>query len=67
VGKAHAANTIGFQVAAAGVGGTLLTGLVGLLATEIGLEAIGAAAFVFAAVTWLAYEGLLRAGKIKGA
>jgi fucose permease len=67
VGKAHAANTIGFQVAAAGVGGTLLTGVVGLLATEIGLEAIGAAAFVFAAVTWLAFEGLLRAGKIKGA
>jgi fucose permease len=63
MGKAHAANAIGFQVAAAGVGGTLLTGLAGLLATRIGLEAIAYLTFVFAVVTWLAYEGLLRASK----
>lgn len=63
MGKMHAANAIGFQVAAAGVGGTLLTGLVGVLTSQIGLEVIGAAAFVFAVVTLLAHEGLLRAAK----
>lgn len=60
VGRAHAANAIGFQVAAAGVGGTLITSLVGLLAARINLEAIGAAAFVLALLTWLTHEGLLR-------
>lgn len=60
VGKAHATNAIGFQVAAAGVGGTLITGVVGLVATNVGLEAIGTAAFMLAAVTWLVHEGLLR-------
>jgi fucose permease len=63
VGKAHAANAIGFQVAAAGVGGTLITGLVGLVATNIGLEAIGAAAFLLAVITWAVHEGLLKASR----
>jgi fucose permease len=63
VGKAHAANAIGFQVAAAGVGGTLITGLVGVMATGIGLEAIGGAAFGLAIITWLVHEVLLRASR----
>jgi fucose permease len=41
VGHEHAANAIGFQVSAAGVGVALLPGLAGTLATQLGLEVIG--------------------------
>jgi fucose permease len=64
VGKAHAANAIGFQVAAAGVGGTLITGLVGFLATGIGLEAIAGAILALSLINWLVYEGLLRVSRV---
>lgn len=40
VGKRFAANTIGMQMAAAGLGGSLLPGLVGILARRISLEVI---------------------------
>lgn len=40
VGKRFAANTIGMQMAAAGLGGSLLPGLVGILARRISLEMI---------------------------
>ncbi len=40
VGNAHAANTIGMQIAAAGVGGALLPGLAGILAAQFSLEVI---------------------------
>jgi len=41
VGVPHAANTIGFQVAAAGIGIAALPGLAGVLAENLGLEVIG--------------------------
>jgi fucose permease len=41
VGAAHAANAIGFQVAAAGIGMAALPGLAGVLAENLGLEVIG--------------------------
>lgn len=41
MGPAHAANTIGFQVAAAMLGGAALVGGFGLLAERVGLEALG--------------------------
>jgi fucose permease len=41
VGIAHAANTMGFQIGASGLGGALLPGLGALLAEEISLEIIG--------------------------
>jgi fucose permease len=40
VGRVHAANTIGIQISAAGVGGALLPALAGLLARRGSLEAI---------------------------
>jgi fucose permease len=40
VGAPHAANTIGMQIGAAGLGGALLPGLAGLLARQISLEVI---------------------------
>jgi fucose permease len=40
VGAHHAANTIGIQIAAAGLGGALLPGLAGILARQISLEVI---------------------------
>ena len=40
VGPRHAANTIGIQISAAGLGGALLPSLAGFLAERISLEAI---------------------------
>ncbi|ACL70094.1 MFS transporter [Halothermothrix orenii] len=40
VGKEHTSNTIGMQIAAAGLGGALLPGLAGVLAQNISLEVI---------------------------
>jgi fucose permease len=40
VGQRHAANTIGFQMSAAGLGGALLPSLAGFLAQRISLETI---------------------------
>ena len=40
VGKIHTANTIGMQIAAAGLGGAILPGLAGVLARNISLEVI---------------------------
>ncbi len=40
VGSKHAANTIGLQISAMGLGTAILPGLIGLLAARFGLEAI---------------------------
>lgn len=40
VGEHHAANTIGMQISAAGLGGAVVSGLAGVLAQNIDLEAI---------------------------
>jgi fucose permease len=40
VGEHHAANTIGMQIAAAGLGGAVVPSLAGVLAQNISLEAI---------------------------
>ncbi|MBI5953264.1 MAG: MFS transporter [Chloroflexi bacterium] len=40
VGEHHAANTIGMQISAAGLGGAVIPGLAGVLAQNISLEAI---------------------------
>ncbi|MBN1679618.1 MAG: MFS transporter [Anaerolineae bacterium] len=59
VGRRHTANTVGFQVGAAGLGGALLPGLAGILGANIDLEAI-AIFFVFNAIAILAiYEIML--------
>ena len=41
MGAAHAANTIGFQIAAAMLGGATLVGVFGLIADQFGLETLG--------------------------
>ena len=66
VGRQHAANSIGFQVAAGGVGGTALSSLVGVLAASINLETIGVSIAVMSLLTLLTYEVLLAiSGKVR--
>jgi len=50
VGPAHTANTVGFQVAAAMLGGATLVSGFGLLADQVGLEALGPFLLVTAAL-----------------
>ena len=61
VGLEHANAAIGFQIAAAGLGGAVLTGLVGVLAGTFGLEVIGAAILVGTLVLLALYEAFMRA------
>jgi fucose permease len=50
MGPQHSANTVGFQVAAAMLGGAAFVGGFGLLAGRVGLEALGPTLLVFAAL-----------------
>ncbi|MFC4426407.1 MFS transporter [Deinococcus navajonensis] len=62
VGAAHANSAIGFQIAAAGLGGASLTALIGVVTRARDLESIGAC-IVLAAVLLLAfYETFVRSG-----
>jgi fucose permease len=54
VGEHHAANTIGMQIGAAGLGGALVPGLAGILARRISLEAIP----VYLVILFIALLGL---------
>lgn len=56
VGVTHTANTIGFQIAAAGLGGSIITSVVGVLAESNGLEWIGASVFALTAMMFVVYE-----------
>ena len=58
MGRAHAANAIGFQIAAAVLGQSLLPAAVGLLASRIGLEVIGPALLLAALLLLALYEML---------
>jgi fucose permease len=60
VGAAHAANAIGFQVAAGSVGIAILPGLAGVLAENLGLEIIGPFLVVASVVLLLLHEALVR-------
>lgn len=61
LGQAHTANGVGFQVAAAGLGGAAIPSLFGLLADTTGLELLGPFLFVGAVLHLVLYEGVLRA------
>lgn len=63
VGAAHADSAIGFQIAAAGLGGAAMTALVGILAHALGVEAIGAAIVLLALLLLVLHEALARAGR----
>jgi fucose permease len=60
VGLEHANSAIGFQFASAGLGGAVLTALVGILASSVGLEVIGLAIVVLAVILLALYEGFIR-------
>lgn len=60
LGRQHAANGIGLQVAAAGLGGVLITSLVGVLARTLGLWIIAPAVVFLAVGTVVLYELLAR-------
>jgi fucose permease len=55
-GAEHAPNAIGFQIAAAGLGVTILPGLAGVLARAIGLEVIGPFMVVAAVIMFGLFE-----------
>jgi len=60
MGPSHSANTIGFQIAAATLGGASITSSFGLLADGLGLEMLGTYLFVVALAMALIFEGLNR-------
>jgi hypothetical protein len=65
VGTVHTANAIGFQIAAAALGQSLLPGGMGGLADRFGLEIIGPATF-FAVLALLGlHEALAAAGRTR--
>jgi fucose permease len=59
LGAGHATHAIGFQIAAANVGSSLLPALAGVLAQGLGLEIIGPFVLVLAVALLLLHEGLL--------
>jgi fucose permease len=61
LGGAHAANGVGFQVAAAALGQSLVPAGAGLLAARAGLEAIPLALLALAVAVFAAHEALLAA------
>ncbi|HEX7002591.1 MAG TPA: MFS transporter [Trueperaceae bacterium] len=63
VGAEHADSAIGFQVASAGLGGALLTSLVGVLADSLGLEFVGAAVVVFVLLLLGLFEATVRSAR----
>ncbi len=60
VGEAHATSAIGFQVAAAGLGGAALTALVGVVAQVGGLDWIGLCIVVTCVLVLALYEAFVR-------
>lgn len=69
VGVAHADNAIGFQIAAAGLGGATLTAAVGFVANSVGLQTIGVSVVVLTVallVLYLLLTGWGRRPEIQG-
>jgi fucose permease len=60
VGAEHAANAIGFQVAAAALGASLLPALAGILAESAGLEVIAPFLLATSVVLFLLHEIVAR-------
>jgi fucose permease len=63
VGESHAANAIGFQMAVARLGLSLIPGLVGVLANAFGLEIIPPLLFINALIMLLLQEIIVRQEK----
>lgn len=58
VAPGQVANTLGFQIAAAGLGGSILTSLTGRLAEAISLETIGLFVFILTVTIFANHEAL---------
>jgi fucose permease len=58
LGEAHTAHGVGFQIAAAVLGQSLVPGLIGLLAHHLSLEVVGPALLTTALVLLVLYEAL---------
>lgn len=65
LGESHTANGVGFQIAAAVLGQSLLPALVGLLAGRFGLEIVGPLLFVAAVLLLVLFETLIAASAQK--
>jgi fucose permease len=65
LGDAHTANAVGFQIAAAALGQSLLPATVGILAHDLGLEAVPLALLGAAASLLAVYEALARVAPIR--
>lgn len=63
VGEAHLANTMGMQIAAAGIGAACLPALAGFLADQVSLEIVPGYLIVFTAVLSLLYRASRRLGR----
>ena len=64
LGSQHISNAVGFQIAAAVLGQSLLPALIGLLAGKFGLEMIGPSLFVFVVILAVLVLRLTRASLI---
>ena len=62
VGREHADNAIGFQIASAGLGGAGFTAVVGVMAGSAGLELIGASIVALTVLLLVLYEVFMRLG-----
>jgi fucose permease len=60
LGTALSAHAIGFQVGAAMIGAAIVPAALGVVAGEIGLQAIPMGATMMAALLWFLHEGLIR-------
>ncbi len=60
VGREHADNAIGFQIASAGLGGAGLTAAVGLASRSLGLEVVGATVLGMSVLLLVLYQALTR-------
>ena len=66
LGPLHTANAVGFQIAAASLGGAALPALVGVLARNFGLEVLGPFLFVAALLVFGLFEMLERGVMLRG-
>jgi fucose permease len=60
LGAAHAANGVGFQIAAAGLGASMLPGAVGVLASRTSIEVVGPVLVVASVALFTLFEVLER-------
>lgn len=60
LGAAHAANGVGFQIAAAGLGAALIPAAVGVVADRVGIEVVGPVLVATSAALFALHEALER-------